>query len=232
MRLIALLSCVLLMSACSYFDEGEAIQVEKGPMPHKIDLMANGDMKFDRNSADTILDGGSVEVYGDDHNGGTPSRYYSNDPSVEVFPLDDDMRGLTAPRNMSYDGAALAPVQVMPAQGAASSGSIVYFEHGSAALDDGDRSIIEAIGTAAGNSLISVEGHASQEANITDPVGRKITNLKMSMNRALSVARRLIHVGVPAENIRTVAWGETRPVAASGGLSEEEAARRVEILAQ
>jgi outer membrane protein OmpA-like peptidoglycan-associated protein len=49
------------------------------------------------------------------------------------------------------------------------------------------------------------------------------------VNRAYKVASALIKRGVPAEAIRLVAWGETRPPADQGQRSAEAASRRVEI---
>lgn len=79
------------------------------------------------------------------------------------------------------------------------------------------------------DSIFSIEGHASQKSSIVDPVQRKLVNLKISMERAFSVSRALIATGIPAEKIKVVAWGESKPSAAMENKDSESASRRVEI---
>lgn len=108
----------------------------------------------------------------------------------------------------------------------------IYFEHGSTDLDTKDVQKIATIGqkyNANQGNIISVEGHASERAEVNDPVKRKEINLKVSMDRAYAVARALIYNGIPASSIRTVAWGEERPPEQTDGMDTESAARRVEI---
>ena len=107
----------------------------------------------------------------------------------------------------------------------------IYFDHDSAKLDEGD---IGAITTAAERhagspAIVSVEGHASMETSIEDPIKRKIVNLKVSMDRAFAVAKKLIEKGVPGDLIRASGRGDTAPSAAADGLDSVAASRRVEI---
>ncbi|MFN3701718.1 MAG: OmpA family protein [Alphaproteobacteria bacterium] len=108
----------------------------------------------------------------------------------------------------------------------------IYFEHGSAKLTESDIRVITELAqlynTNQGNAL-SVEGHASTSSSISDPVRRKEMNLKMSMERAYSVARALMHSGVPANAIRTVAWGDEIPATGNYAMDVEAASRRVEV---
>lgn len=109
----------------------------------------------------------------------------------------------------------------------------IYFAHGTTGLDEQALERVAAIISAyqAQNKAISVEGHASTRSTIEDPQRRKIVNLKVSMNRAYAVAKRLIEKGVPAEMIRLVAWGEGRPLPPSlSGMDNEAASRRVDIV--
>lgn len=178
----------------------------------------------------------------------------SSAPSVQVFPLDDDMRMALPPHLMSpTEASPLLPPSFESEPLAASSGAWapmsetgefvtitapgkqalkVYFAHDSSNLDHqaGDiiARILEYYRDSGGG--LSIEGHASVNANISDPVRRKIVNLKVSMNRAFAVAKYLIEKGVPAESIRTVAWGEVRPPSGTNSMNLEKAARRVEII--
>jgi outer membrane protein OmpA-like peptidoglycan-associated protein len=200
----------------------------------------------------TTSSGGSVEVYSID--GGAderslmsiasqPSPYgfgslavkgapYSGDPSVTVFSLDDinDAGGaryapmVPAPfadvANPEMGGAKLGPVGGKEV-------SRVYFEYGSARIGGNDDRILKEaanIAKFAPVDRIRVEGHASVDTQTNDPVKARMLNLKESMNRAYSVSRRLIEQGVPAEKIKTVAWGDTVPA------SSNKEQRRVDII--
>jgi chemotaxis protein MotB len=70
---------------------------------------------------------------------------------------------------------------------------------------------------------IRVEGHTD-----TDPIrnakGQFSDNLDLSLNRAAAVSRYLIKHGIPAKEIATVGFGETRPKAT------KDKSRRVEIV--
>ena len=150
--------------------------------------------------------------------------------SVEVFPLDEDMGRYIAPRNRPL--VPPGPTQALASQEVSGGNAVIYFDHGESKLDNEDVAVITAVSAdfkAMPSRLLSVEGHASNRAapGIKDPVTRKVINLKASMNRALSVVQGLVKKGVPADSIRTVAWGE----ALTEGDSEN-AARRVEIIAE
>lgn len=103
----------------------------------------------------------------------------------------------------------------------------IYFGYGSSHLGGNDRSVLSSVAETAKFApvdRISVEGHASAPTQTDDPVKSKILNLKESMNRAGAVSQELIEKGVPAEKIKTVSWGDTKP-----GAGGEAAQRRVDI---
>jgi outer membrane protein OmpA-like peptidoglycan-associated protein len=105
-------------------------------------------------------------------------------------------------------------------------GNSVYFRHGSSSLNAGERQSLRRIAQdykSSGSGTLVVAGHASARAEPNDPTQRHLVNLKVSMNRAYSVSRELIHDGVPAGAIDTRAYGDTRP---SGS---EATSRRVEV---
>jgi outer membrane protein OmpA-like peptidoglycan-associated protein len=196
------------------------------------------------------MSGGSVEVY--DIDGGPPNQgmisiapqydaypaqggmAYPSDPSVTVFPL-DDFGGMYPPQNGGVIPMTPAPFSDVPDaaiggkphSSAGKDMSRVYFEYGSDRIGSGDDRVLSDAAEAAKFAPIDrvrVEGHASIDSQVKDPVKARILNLEESMNRAYKVSRRLIEKGVPAEKIKTVAWGDTIP---SGG---NESQRRVDII--
>lgn len=182
-------------------------------------------------------------VVRDQDYGATPM---TNDPRVTVYPLD----GVSAsasyiPERTSSMTPAPYAAGSEPAWPVGSAGhdvvtreklpskaggavSSIYFPYGSSDLGGGDKSVLrEAAETAkfAPVERIVVEGYASQPTQTNDPVKAKILNLKESLKRATVVSERLIESGVPAEKIKTVGWGDTKPAGGS-----EAAQRRVDIV--
>jgi outer membrane protein OmpA-like peptidoglycan-associated protein len=171
-------------------------------------------------------------------------------PGVEVFPLDDAMAAITSPRTLdirtpSNNGpVSLTPFPTADNNGMQTGGdfvamavpggapTMIYFAHDSVTLNQSDlatlSSLADSYKSGALSQDISVAGHASVQSSISDPVQRKIINLKISMDRAFAVARALIESGIPPERIETKAFGETRPPAPSD-KPVEVASRRVEI---
>jgi outer membrane protein OmpA-like peptidoglycan-associated protein len=233
--LICTVCASMLLIGCSYFDAAEKPDVTT--QTEQVDLTAQQPVEA-LAPADPLsnMSNSNVEVFSLDgpsgaaptsNNGGVstfspgsavPSR--SSDPSVEVFPLDG---------GASWDTGISAPTPLTPqpvsAEPVASAGGItrVLFGHDSVELDSQAEQVVAGVAQNHGPGIINVEGHASTQSSIADTVQRKIVNLKISMDRALAVARRLIEGGVPAESIRTAAWGEVRPAEST------EASRRVEI---
>ncbi len=244
--------CGIMLSACS--SNEEIIDVEKPSGGATVDL-TNGTVYDDFNDVDVVqtahaVSSPNVEIFSLDGPGRAPSSISADtslpaqntiigNSSVEISPIGQP--DLTYARNLkapSYRGAPSKPSGAE--QGnfvniAAPGEPIVriYFDHGSSELDASDVQAISAIGqkynTNSGD-IISVEGHASERAEETDPIRRKEINLKVSMERAYAVARALIYNGIPANSIRTVAWGQERPAENIAGMDTETASRRVEIL--
>jgi outer membrane protein OmpA-like peptidoglycan-associated protein len=74
-----------------------------------------------------------------------------------------------------------------------------------------------------GDSTIVVEGH-------TDSRGSDRTNEQLSLERAQEVRGYLVSQGVPAESIRAVGMGESRPIASNATAEGRANNRRVEIV--
>ncbi len=73
------------------------------------------------------------------------------------------------------------------------------------------------------NSVFKIEGHA-------DSTGSYEYNRRLSLNRANSVRNYLIDSEIPAENIITEAFGETKPIASNLLIEGRKLNRRVEVI--
>ena len=68
-----------------------------------------------------------------------------------------------------------------------------------------------------------IEGH-------TDDTGSSDYNLQLSQLRARSVESFLVGNGVPADRVRSIGYGETRPEAPNDSATGRQQNRRVEIV--
>ncbi len=110
--------------------------------------------------------------------------------------------------------------------GAVGADRVVYFDFDSAEIRADARPVLEANAgylTANPTVAVTLEGH-------TDERGAREYNIALGERRAESVRRALNVYGVPAEQMRTLSYGEERP--ADPQHSEESYAknRRVEIV--
>jgi outer membrane protein OmpA-like peptidoglycan-associated protein len=103
----------------------------------------------------------------------------------------------------------------------------VLFASGRASLLGGARSKLDEVAVALkGNDRsIVVEGH-------TDSRGRAGDNEELSQRRASTVREYLVGQGVPAERIRAVGLGSSRPVASNTNAEGRANNRRVEIVVE
>ncbi|MGE8467119.1 MAG: OmpA family protein [Pseudomonas putida] len=93
-------------------------------------------------------------------------------------------------------------------------------------LNGPSQAIVERIGKAllgVGIQRVPVDGHA-------DATGRAAYNQQLSERRAQSVARTLIGVGMPGQNIQTRGLGSTQPVASNRSSAGRTENRRVSIV--
>ncbi len=287
--LLAAFFAVFLLAGCSHFESEEEIALEEGAGSEQIILYQQGEDEQgvgpqqpvpQYNLSASNLSNANVQVYSVDgqpvdqrsHSSLGDGDYsvgrMSGDPSVQVFPLDDEMArsmGLSPngvpsaiPREMPSQkpqpveqinlqepgpvSLLVAPEPAPMSEPAPQDDTVslnvpghdairIYFDHDSSKLDEGD---IGAITTAAERhagspSVVSIDGHASMETSVEDPIKRKIVNLKVSMDRAFAVAKKLIEKGVPGDMIRASGWGDTAPSIAADGLDTVAASRRVEI---
>ena len=154
----------------------------------------------------------------------------SGDSSVTIFSLDGPVAPVSnyAGGSEFYDLSAQPQMPAMVAHSSASgqAAAQIFFGHGSSRLGSGDMNTLSQIAESmdAVPGRLTVEGHASRPSQTSDPVRGSILNLKESMNRAYEVSKALIQKGVPANRLKTTAYGDTMP----SGNDEQQ--RRVDII--
>ncbi len=129
---------------------------------------------------------------------------------------------------------ASAPVlsQSAPAQPWRSElAGIIYFAHGSDALNAEDHIILRDIVAISreNGARIRVIGHASARTSTVDPVEHRIANLEMSQRRADSVAKALLGLGATRDRVQVEAHADMQPVYHEFMPTGEAGNRRTEI---
>jgi outer membrane protein OmpA-like peptidoglycan-associated protein len=84
--------------------------------------------------------------------------------------------------------------------------------------------LAEVIKTRCAGKTITIEGHTSVS-------GTPEYNQALSERRAEAVERYLVSRGVPAEQLRTVGYGESRPITADPSPAAQRINRRVTLVA-
>lgn len=109
--------------------------------------------------------------------------------------------------------------------------AVIYFANGSSRIDAKGRDIVAKFVklAAAGNSVITVIGHASQRTQDMDPVTHKLVNLNVSVKRANAVVAELLRRGVASDQIEAIARGASMPLYLEVMPAGEAGNRRVEI---
>ncbi len=105
---------------------------------------------------------------------------------------------------------------------------VIYFEYDSSIMSAEGEAVVQAHArylNGVSNVRIILEGHADER-------GTREYNLALAEDRAKSVADVLAALGVGANRIQTVSYGEERPVALGHDDSAWGLNRRVEILYQ
>ena len=102
----------------------------------------------------------------------------------------------------------------------------IYFEYDKSEIQEQYRKIVEAHATYLSghpNVTVTLEGHADER-------GSREYNLALGERRAVAVQRQLTLLGVQPSQIRTVSYGEERPIATGHDESAWSKNRRVEIV--
>ena len=155
----------------------------------------------------------------------------------------------TAPANPSFSDAengklwvrdADTPVAVELLTGAASGPSygnassaaaIIKFRNGSANITASYRGVLREVASkyVKHGGLVRVVGHASSRTRNLDLADHMMANFAISIDRAEAVARELIQLGVPGENVVAEAKSDGQPLYYEVMPSGEDENRRVEI---
>lgn len=163
----------------------------------------------------------SIPNYG----GGMPSMA---DSSVTIFSLDSSAPMMGGDQIAGgFDNYSAMPMdQGFVAYGG--EGNQIFFKDGSSRLGSGDLRKLSNVAERAKFApvnRVTVAGYASRPTQAgSNTVQGHILNLKESMNRSFAVSKELIKKGVPAEKIKAVAWGATKPT------GNEEQDRRVDVI--
>lgn len=99
----------------------------------------------------------------------------------------------------------------------------ILFQSGSARITPGSREVLERIAAELDNcpkSVVEVEGH-------TDSDGDDLINLSLSVQRAETVVSELIELGVAADRLYALGFGETLPIADNDTRSGKAQNRRI-----
>ncbi|MBX6323167.1 MAG: OmpA family protein [Rhodospirillaceae bacterium] len=107
---------------------------------------------------------------------------------------------------------------------------LIYFGHGSAALDREARSVLRNIAQIAqAGGTVRIIGHASMRTRTMDLTDHKLVNFDVSVARAGAVADELIRLGVRPEQVQIAGAGDELPVFAEFMPTGEAGNRRTEI---
>jgi outer membrane protein OmpA-like peptidoglycan-associated protein len=102
----------------------------------------------------------------------------------------------------------------------------VLFDLDSDRLQPGGRAVLQKLADylkkPPGFETVTVEGH-------TDSMGPALYNLDLSQRRANTVRTTLIAMGIPAAKVRSIGFGESRPIADNGNYQGRAMNRRVEF---
>lgn len=107
----------------------------------------------------------------------------------------------------------------------------IYFAHGSTSLPAKSRELLREVAAwhREKGGAIRVVGHSSSRTGDMDPVRHKLTNFKVSLDRANAVAQELIKLGVPPDKLIVSAKSDAEPIYFEIMPLGEAGNRRVEI---
>ncbi|MCA1791878.1 MAG: OmpA family protein, partial [Thioalkalivibrio sp.] len=108
-------------------------------------------------------------------------------------------------------------------------GNDILFPSGAADLADGGRSLLAELSNALSDDRlkISVEGHTD---DVPISTARFPSNWELSSIRAITVARELIALGVPQQQLRVTGYADTHPRATNDSATNRALNRRVSLV--
>ncbi|MEL7474288.1 MAG: OmpA family protein [Planctomycetota bacterium] len=151
--------------------------------------------------------------------------------SLRIEPLDATTDAALSELASSYPDLILYD----PAQGMLRFSSDLTFASGSADVQAGAQSSLQALASvlnsaSAGGYNVEIVGHTDAQRISARTAQRHPTNTHLSAHRAISVRRELVNLGVAPERMKISGWGEHRPVTANRGTGNTPQNRRVEVL--
>ncbi|MBU7578993.1 MAG: OmpA family protein [Porphyrobacter sp.] len=132
-------------------------------------------------------------------------------------------RQLSAGRRQVDGGPVAVPSDVRD-----SANLFVTFRKNSAALESGITGDMRLLARAVNESLAAGNQRVIQIGGFTDATGDDEFNLKLSQERAETVRKSLMELGVPSDAIQSVGYGETRLI--EGYAPTHGINRRVEVV--
>jgi len=145
------------------------------------------------------------------------------DGSIANIPIVDDDTGI----GVIGDPLPPGPGDLMPIADKRWDDVIVYFAYDRSSIGSSERAKIELVAQYLGQNPtyhVVVEGHADER-------GSEEYNRGLSERRALAVKEYLVALGVSADRIETLAYGEEKPVAANATAeSQHSRNRRAEFI--
>ena len=125
---------------------------------------------------------------------------------------------------------------MVPPQGSVGGGrvqlvGIIFFAHGSAAVDGRDRAVLNEVAKLhqTYGGIIRVIGHSSARTGTLPQDEHEVANLTMSLERASAVAEVLLAAGVPATALVTESRSDAEPVYHEFMPTGEAGNRRAEV---
>lgn len=138
----------------------------------------------------------------------------------------DEMSDIDAAKSQGAADGAGASASALNDPNSPLSTRVIYFDYDSTTIRSDFESVVQAHAEyLAANPGVSItlEGHADER-------GTPEYNLALAERRALAVRRQLVLLGATAGQIRTVSYGEERPVAEGHDEQSYSLNRRAEII--
>ena len=142
----------------------------------------------------------------------------------------------SAPATTQVATAPKTTTSVIPTQGAVGGGrvqlvGVIYFAHGSAALDGRDMVVLKEIAKLHGQygGVVRVIGHASARTGLMNAADYEVANLTISLDRADAVTQALASMGVQRAELISEGRSDQQPVYHEFMPTGEAGNRRAEI---
>jgi peptidoglycan-associated lipoprotein len=138
----------------------------------------------------------------------------------------DEMSGIDAARSQGSDDGASGDASALNDPNSPLATRVIYFDYDSTNIRADFEGVVQAHASylAANPGVeITLEGHADER-------GTPEYNLALGERRALALRRQLVLLGATAGQIRTVSYGEERPVAEGHDEQSYSLNRRAEII--